>query len=202
MNGSCSSRSRDIRRFPTSGWPGAATITYACGECDAHGVRVVGRTDHNREIRQVVGELAQQRFAIVDGEVERDARVPLGERGQQPREEIVARTDHRDVELAAGPALELCHRLVGFAEQLGDPPRIGQQLAARRRQLQLPARALEQRQSGVPLKRLDLRRDGRLRKVQVVGRPGKAHPVGDGTEDHELPQRRVPHAWIITFSLC
>ena len=95
-----------IWRMPTSGWPGAATITYACGAKAARaGVGVVGRADHDREVGQVVGELAQQGFAIVDREVERHARMLLGECGQQAREEIVAGADHRDVEPPRAPPL-------------------------------------------------------------------------------------------------
>jgi hypothetical protein len=112
---------------------------------------------------------------------------------------IVAGADHRDVEFAAGAPLELRHRIVGFAEQFRDPPRIGQELVARRGELQLPAGALEQRQPRVPFERLDLRRDSGLRQVQIVRRAREAHPVGDRAENRELAKRRVPHALTITF---
>jgi hypothetical protein len=108
-------------------------------------------------------------------------------------EEIIARADHRDVELAARAALQLRHRLVRLAEQLGNPARVAQQFPAGRRELQLAADTLEERQPGVALQRLDLRRYRGLRQVQVFRRPRKAHPVGNRSEDRELAQRCVTH---------
>src|SRR5206468_201286 len=62
----------------------------------------------------------EQPFAVVHGEVQRHALVPADELDQQPRQEVVAGADRRDVEPAARDALVLRHRVLGDLELLDD----------------------------------------------------------------------------------
>ena len=60
-----------MRRRPASGWPGARDDHVRVRrERLAHRVGVVGRAHHDRQVGEVVRELAQQRLAVVHGEVE------------------------------------------------------------------------------------------------------------------------------------
>ena len=113
---------------------------------------------------------------------------------QQAREKVIARTDHRDIELAACDALELGKRFLGFVELTNDCAAVAQQLFAGRREEDALAQLLEQHQPDVPLQGLDLGRHGRLRQMQFLGRARKTQMSGHRFKDFQLPQGGVLHS--------
>ncbi|MNN23508.1 hypothetical protein D3C81_1369080 [compost metagenome] len=133
------------------------------------GIHAFRRTHHHGKVGQVAGQLVQQFFAVVHCKVQRHAFMALHEFRQQPREEIIAGADHRHVEAPAGDALELRHGVFGLAELLDDAAAVVQHLVPGRRQVDLLAELLEQRQADMVFQLPDLGRHGRLRQVQLLG---------------------------------
>ena len=76
---------------------------------------------------------------------------------QQSRKKIVARTDHRDIQLAAGNAFELRHHLFHLLKLAKDRTAELQQLRACGREKNLLAKLFEQRHSRVLFERFYLR---------------------------------------------
>jgi hypothetical protein len=136
-------------------------------------------------------------FAVLHGEVDAHARVRVDERGEQPREEVIAGADHGDRERAALDALEPRHRVLGLAELREDRGALRDELAAGGGQVDAPAEPLEQRQPGVALELADLRRDRGLRQVQLLGGARDRQVPRDGLEDLELAQRGVSHKQLV-----
>ena len=156
-------------------------------------VHVGGRTDHHREIGEIVGELAQQAVAIVDREVERDPGMLGAEGRQHPRKEVVAGADDRDVELPAGDALEIRERGVRLPHALGDRAGALEHLPAGRRQEGPATDPLEERQARLRRQLLENRRHCRLRQVQLVRGAGEIHVARRGGEHPQLPQGHIAH---------
>ena len=138
-------------------------------------------------------ELVQQFLAIVHCEVQYNARITPGEFGQQARKEVVARTDHRDIQLAARDAFQLAHRLVDFVELLNDSAAVVQHFRAGRREVDLFAELLEERQSGVLLQLANLCGHRGLREMQLLGGAREAQVARHGFEHLQLTQRGIAH---------
>src|SRR3979490_390443 len=120
--------------------------------------------------------------------------MPGAEGRQHPRKEVVPGADDRDVEATAGHPLELRQRVFGFPEALGNGAGTLQHLLAGGREEGLATDAFEQRQADVGRELLDLRRDRRLRQVQLFGGAREVHVPGCRREHPQLPQRHVLHS--------
>ena len=105
----------------------------------------------------------QQFGAVVNRQIENHAAMATRELSEQRREKIVAGADHRYVQLAARDPPQLLHRLLAIAELLDDRPAEAEHFETGWRQISLASELLEQRQTRVRFKLLDLRRYGRLR---------------------------------------
>ena len=158
-----------------------------------HRVHAQRRAHHDGQVSQVVSQLVQQLFTVAHTKVQRHARVAPCKLHQQAGKKIIAGTDHSDVQLAAGDALELRHGLLDFLELLDDDPARLKHLHPRRREVDLLAELLEQRKAGMILQLFDLDGHRRLRQVQLFGSPRKAQVPGHGLEHLELTQRRILH---------
>ena len=117
----------------------------------------------------------------------------LRELHQQPRKEVIAGADHRHVQAPARHALELRHGLLGLLELLDDLAAALEHLRAGRREVDLLAELLEQRQPGVLLQLADLGGDGWLGEVEFLGGARIAAVARDRLEDLELAQGGISH---------
>src|ERR1700722_8848112 len=75
------------------------------------------------------------------------------------------------------------HGLIGNRLNL---PYVVEQRGSRRRETDIAADSVEQSDSKPLLQGLDLRCDGRLRKMKFVGRSAEIHCIGDYAEDPQL----------------
>src|SRR5262249_17355985 len=135
----------------------------------------------------------QQPLTVVHGEVQRDARMPTHELDQQPQEEVVTRADGANIQPPAADAAELNHRILGLLELRNDGAAEPQKLSACGGEEDLLSDLLEELVARVFLELRDLRRNRRLRQMQLFGRARKTQVPRDGLEDLQLTQGGVLH---------
>jgi hypothetical protein len=130
------------------------------------------RMAHDRQVDRMIGEALQELITVAHGEAHAHARMAITESREEPREEVVARVDHRHVEEPALERLQSRDRLLGVANVREDLARAGEHLFAGLAQPESTARALEKGRAGVAFQLPDLDRDRGRREVQLLGRAG------------------------------
>ncbi len=128
------------------------------------------RMAHHGEVELVRGEPPQQLLAVADAEMHADAGMVLAKRGDDPREEVIARVDHGHVEEAALPRLEARDRLLRAADVAQDLAGARQHFLARLGEPEAAAHPLEELGVRMPLELAHLDRDRGWREVQLLGR--------------------------------
>jgi hypothetical protein len=151
------------------------------------------RMAHHRKIDSMVGEAFEELVAIAHGEAHADARMQVAESSEQPRKEIVARVDHRDVEDSALHGREARDRLLGAADVGEDVACACEDLLARLGEPQPAPGALEELGIRVALELADLDRDRGRREVQLLGRARERQVPRRAFENAKLPEGRVLH---------
>ena len=149
-------------------------------------VRALRRLAHDGEVGDVLGELLDDGIAVGDGQADLYLGMCLDEFRQQLRHEIVGGADHGDVQVAALQPFHFVEHRFHFLHQLQHRARIVQQFVAGRREMQLFAGLLEQRQAHRTLRLLDLHRNGGLRQIQFRRRARMIKMAGYAFEDLQL----------------
>ena len=163
-----------------------------------HGFELGRRRAHDGQVDAVFGKMADDGGAVVDRQLQFDARMPAAKLGKQRRREILGGADHADLEAAGFDAFQRGQRFAGLAQLLGDTSRLTRHLFAGGGEAHLLARLLSQRQSGQIFQRLDLHRYRWLGQVQFFGSAGKGQVAGHGLEYFQLAQRDILHFTILS----
>jgi hypothetical protein len=125
-------------------------------------------------------------------ELDLDRRVLLGEAaenlGARLARGVGGESHPQRAAIAAGRRRHLRRGAVGA---LDDLPRVGKQQLARRRQVDLAGRAAEELAAELRLQGPDLRREGRLRDVQPLGRAAEVQLLRDCEEGAQVPKLEV-----------
>jgi hypothetical protein len=181
-------RERDAataREAVTGGQDDGVRVVAEGGARDIRAEGVVDRVlVHDRDVEIA---RAQQRQRLVRRRLDQPQahvgmlRVELGDRrDDDPR---ASRGKRREAQLAAAQARNRVELVAGRGEAPEDHFCVRCQRRARRRQLERPHRALDERRAGLALERGDLLGHGGLRVLERVGRARERAPRRDLAED-------------------
>ena len=138
------------------------------------------RPAHDREIDLGIAQQRDELIAVgVNAKLDLDSRVLLVETCEQPRQEVLGRTDETHAQLTGLGALQARHHVVRFLQYRERALGVEHAVFAGACQRHLAALAIEQRQPDLGFEIADLHRDGRGCHVQLFRGPDKAVLLGD-----------------------
>jgi hypothetical protein len=146
---------------------------------------VLRRAPHHHQVGLAALEQAEQALAVLEAQLDVDARVLAAEGDEQHRDEVLGRRHHRQVDRAALQAASLGEGVVQVLQRRQCRQRQALELLAGRRELDAAPGLLHQRHAHRLLELAQLHRDRGLRDVQRLRRrrdAGVARHFGEGVE--------------------